>query len=43
MGIIKSNSVHTYLSDTHLLHISPQYQTFDETSDSNFPSSILGY
>ena len=29
-----------YLSDTHILHIKPQYQPFDETSDSNFPSSI---
>ena len=30
----------TFLSDTHILHIKPQYQIFDETSDFNFPSSI---
>ena len=29
-----------YLRDTHILHIKPQYQTFDETDDFNFPSSI---
>ena len=39
-GPLKSNLVQTYLSDTHILHIKPQYQTFDETSDFNFPSSI---
>ena len=39
-GPSKSNLVQTYLSDTHTLHIKPQYQTFDETSDFNFPSSI---
>ena len=39
-GPLKLNLVQTYLSDTHILHIKPQYQTFDETSDFNFPSSI---
>ena len=39
-GPLKSNLVQTYLSDTHILHIKPQYRTFDEISDSNFPSSI---
>ena len=28
-GPLKSNLVQTYLSDTHILHIKPQYQTFD--------------
>ena len=36
----KIKLVRTYLSDTHILHIKPQYQTFDETSDFNFPSFI---
>ena len=39
-GPLKSNLVQTYLSDTHILHIKPQYQTFDETGDFNFPLSI---
>ena len=39
-GPLKSNLVQMYLSDTHILHIKPQYQTFDETSDFSFPSSI---
>ena len=39
-GPLKSNLVQTYLSDTHILHIKLQYQTFDETSDFSFPSSI---
>ena len=39
-GPLKSNLVQTYLSDTHILYIKPQYQTFDETIDFNFPSSI---
>ena len=39
-GPLKSKLIQTYLSDTYILHIKPQYQTFDETSDSNFPSSI---
>ena len=38
-GPLKLNLIQTYLSDTHILHIKPQYQIFDETSDSNFPSS----
>ena len=28
------------LCDSHILHTKPQYQTFDETNDFNFPSSI---
>ena len=36
----KIKLVQTDLSDTHILHIKPQYQTFDETSDFNFPSFI---
>ena len=29
-----------YLSDTDILHIKSQYQTFVESGDFNFPSSI---
>ena len=28
------------MNDTHILHIKPQYQTFDGTNDFNFSSSI---
>ena len=37
---VKSNSALTYLSGTRILHIKLQYQTLDETSGSNFLSSI---
>ena len=39
-GLLKLNLFQTYLSDTRILHIKPQFQIFDETSDFNFPSSI---
>lgn len=35
-GLLKSNLVQTWLSDTHLLRFKPGYQTFDETSHSIF-------
>ena len=38
--MILTSSKNTYLSDTHILHIKTQYQTFDEISDSHFLSSI---
>ena len=37
-GPLKSNFVQRYLCDTHIFHNKPQYQTFDETSNLNFPS-----
>lgn len=40
---LKSNSIHAYLNNTCILRIKPQYQTFDESSDTSFCSFISDF